>query len=142
LKKHGTEDDPSNPGDASRKKSREALYRLLDMFPCPTNPNPDTISEEEAGRRENLEIWLFAAELLLNDLLKHGEYDLAARDLIHLASALSLLKKNRQGNPADLEPFTRRFLELSRRIREKRDGGDTIALGFFFNEQANDTMRD
>jgi tetratricopeptide (TPR) repeat protein len=122
LQKNGATDGQPDEEEAlsvSRQQSREALYRLLDMFSYPTNPNPVTISEDESGRRENLEIWLFASELLLNDLLENGEYDLATRDLIHLVSALSVLRKNRQVSRADLEPFTRRFLDLSSRVREK-----------------------
>ncbi len=116
--------DAATEGNAvpSRRESLATLYRFLNEFPYTTNSNPTPINENEAGRRENLEMWLFAAELLLTDLLAHNESRQASNDVLYLVSALGRLKKNSQSEQ-QLEPFTRRFNDLVRRVRTPEEQG-------------------
>jgi len=94
------------------------LYQLLNEFPYPTNPNPNpTMRMAEAGRRENLEIRLFAAELLLHNLLERGETHLATLNCRHIDFALWSLQENCSDIQKDL-PFTERFFELQKTVRD------------------------
>ena len=98
--------EPALAGSAS--EGRKLLRNFLDQFKL----NP---TYRDTGRRETMELQLFAAELLLAWDLEN-EPKLAARDLKYLDALLAVFKGRR-----DIRPCLRRYYELAIRACNKNE---------------------
>jgi tRNA A-37 threonylcarbamoyl transferase component Bud32 len=92
------------PGDGQK-----ALRAFLDQFRL--NPN-----YTDRGRRETLELQLFAAELLLASDLEANDAPSASRDLKYLDPLLETFRGR-----GDMRPFLRRYYELAIRSCDRAD---------------------
>ena len=100
---------------ATLKEKRRPLEDFLKRFQgsAASDTTVKPISKIEAERRENQEMRLFAAELLLSDLMEHNENIQAIRDLTYLDTALVVF----QNNP-EIQAFKKRFDDLAQKVRE------------------------
>jgi hypothetical protein len=106
-------------------EGRKLLRIFLDQFKL----NP---TYRDTGRRETMELQLFAAELLLAYDLEN-EPKLAARDMKYLDALLAVFKGRR-----DIRPYLRRYYELAIRACNKNE---LVQIAHFLIESRMDERK-